>query len=291
MKAYVFPGQGSQFEGMGKELYESSSEAKTLFEKANKVLDFDITKIMIEGTAEELKQTSVTQPAVFLHSVIRASITDNFSPDAVAGHSLGEFSAIVAAGAMQFEEGLKLVQQRALAMQESCNEAESTMAAVLGLENELIEDVCSNIDEIVVPANYNCPGQLVISGSIEGINKAVEILKEKGARRALILPVNGAFHSPFMESAKSTLQEAIQNTEFSNPSCPVYQNVTGLPYTDAETIKLNLVNQLTAPVKWTQTMEKLIEDGVTEFIEVGGNGKTLSSFVKKIDRKFPTSAI
>lgn len=291
MKAYVFPGQGSQFEGMGKELYESSSEAKALFEKANKVLDFDIAKIMIEGTADELKQTSVTQPAVFLHSVIRASITDNFLPDAVAGHSLGEFSAIVAAGAMQFEEGLKLVQQRALAMQESCNEAESTMAAVLGLDNELIEDVCSNIDEIVVPANYNCPGQLVISGSIEGINKAVEILKEKGARRALILPVNGAFHSPFMESAKSTLQEAIQNTEFSNPSCPVYQNVTGLPYTDAETIKLNLVNQLTAPVKWTQTMEKLIEDGVTEFIEVGGNGKTLSSFVKKIDRKFPTSAI
>lgn len=291
MKAYVFPGQGSQFEGMGKDLYESSSEAKTLFEKANKVLGFDIANIMIEGTADELKQTSVTQPAVFLHSVIRASITNDFRPDAVAGHSLGEFSAIVSAGAMRFEEGLKLVQQRALAMQDSCNEAESTMAAILGLDNSIIEDVCAEIEEVVVPANYNCPRQLVISGSIEGINKAIEILQEKGAKRAILLPVNGAFHSPFMESAKSKLQEAIEKTEFSKPLCPVYQNVTGLPYIEPEIIKLNLVNQLTAPVKWTQTMEKLIEDGITEFIEVGGNGKTLSSFVKKIDRKFSTSSI
>lgn len=291
MKAYIFPGQGSQFEGMGKDLYNESSESKAYFDKANQILGFDITQTMIEGSAEDLLQTSVTQPAVFLHSVIRALITKDFAPDAVAGHSLGEFSALVAAKVLDFENALQLVSQRAGAMQRACNESDSTMAAILGLDNEVVEEVCESIDEIVVPANYNCPGQLVISGSIDGINRAVESLKEKGARRALVLPVNGAFHSPLMQSAKADLEKAIKETNFSNPICPIYQNVTGLPYTDPNEIQENLVNQLTSPVKWTQTMQNMIENGITEFIEVGGNGRTLSSFVKKVDRQFPTSSI
>lgn len=291
MKAYVFPGQGAQYVGMGKDMYESNSQAKALFEEANEILGFDIAKIMFEGTAEELKQTSVTQPAVFLHSVIKAKISDNFNPDVVAGHSLGEFSALVAAGAMTFKEGLSLVQKRAEAMQEACNESESTMAAILGLANEVVEQACAQIDETVIPANYNCPGQLVISGSVKGVEEAVDLLTELGARRAIILPVNGAFHSPFMASAKSSLSAAIENAEFMKPSCPIYQNVDGYPYSDPNEIKANLIEQLVSPVKWTQTMEHMISDGVKEFIEVGGNGKTLSSFVKKIDRAFKTSAL
>lgn len=292
MKAYVFPGQGSQFPGMGKDMYDESEVARELFDKANEVLGFDIKDIMFNGSAEDLQQTSVTQPAVFLHSVIKAKMNaDSFSPDVVAGHSLGEFSALVAAGAMTFEDGLKLVSERALAMQKSCDEAESTMAAILGLDNEIVEEVCKEIDEIVIPANYNCPGQLVISGSVVGINKACEVLTEKGARRAIVLPVNGAFHSSFMESAKVRLQKAIENTKFSKPICPIYQNVDALAVTDPEIIKTNLVNQLTAPVKWTQTMINMMADGVIEFVEVGGNGKTLSGFVKKVDRAIPTSAL
>lgn len=291
MKAYVFPGQGAQFVGMGKDMYDESAEAKALFEQANEILGFDIAKIMFEGTADELKQTSVTQPAVFLHSVIKAKISEDFNPDVVAGHSLGEFSALVAAGAMTFKDGLSLVQQRAMAMQDACNEAESTMAAILGLDNEVVEQACAQIDEMVIPANYNCPGQLVISGSVKGVEEAVELLNDLGARRAIILPVNGAFHSPFMASAKSRLSEAIQAAEFQAPSCPIYQNVDAYSYTNPEEIKTNLIEQLTSPVKWTQTMENMISDGVEAFVEVGGNGKTLSSFVKKIDRAFPTSAL
>jgi [acyl-carrier-protein] S-malonyltransferase len=291
MKAYVFPGQGAQFVGMGKDLYESSPQAKALFDEANDILGFDITKLMIEGTAEQLKQTSVTQPAVFLHSVIKAKTSEEFKPDCVAGHSLGEFSALVAAGAMTFQEGLSLVQKRAEAMQEACNESESTMAAILGLTNEAVEQACAQIEETVIPANYNCPGQLVISGSIKGIDEAVELLTELGARRAIILPVNGAFHSPFMASAKSTLSEAIEAAEFQTPTCPIYQNVDAYPYTDPAEIKANLIEQLVSPVRWTQTMENMIADGVEAFVEVGGNGKTLSSFVRKIDRAFPTSAL
>lgn len=292
MKAYVFPGQASQFPGMGKDMYEGSDQAKALFHQADEILGFEISKIMFEGTAEQLKQTSVTQPAVFLHSVIKSILAgDSFNPDVVAGHSLGEFSALVAAGAMSFEDGLKLVSERALAMQDSCNEAESTMAAILGLENEIVEDVCASIDEVVIPANYNCPGQLVISGSIQGVDLAVQALTEKGARRALVLPVNGAFHSPFMESAKLRLEKAIDATEFEKPMCPIYQNVDAASQTDPEQIKKNLVNQLTSPVRWTQIMLNMINDGVTSFVEVGGNGKTLSGFVKKVDRSIPTEAL
>ena len=292
MKAYVFPGQGAQFPGMGKDMYDSNDRAKELFHQANEILGFDISKIMFEGTPEELKQTSVTQPAVFLHSVIKAIIeAENFKPDVVAGHSLGEFSALVAAGAVSFEDGLKLVSERALAMQDSCDEADSTMAAILGLDNEVVEKACAEVDDVVIPANYNCPGQLVISGSISGINKAVEKLTELGARRAIVLPVNGAFHSPFMESARVRLEAAIDNTEFKVPSCPIYQNVSGKKYTDPTEIKKNLVNQLTSPVLWTQIMLNMIHDGVKEFVEVGGNGKTLSGFVKKVDRQIPTSAL
>ncbi len=291
MKAYVFPGQGAQFVGMGKDLFESGSQAKELFSEANDILGFDITQLMLEGTAEMLKQTSVTQPAVFLHSVIKSKISPDFNPDVVAGHSLGEFSALVAAGAMTFKEGLSLVQKRAQAMQDACNESESTMAAILGLDNEVVEMACAQIDETVIPANYNCPGQLVISGSIKGIEEAVELLTELGARRAIVLPVNGAFHSPFMASAQSKLQEAIEAAEFSKPTCPIYQNVDAYSYTDPKEIKKNLIDQLVSPVRWTQTMENMIADGVEAFIEVGGNGKTLSSFVKKIDRAFPTSAL
>lgn len=293
MKAFVFPGQASQFPGMGKDMYDENNEAKELFHQANEILGFDIADIMFNGSAEDLQKTSVTQPAVFLHSVIKAKISsDNFNPDVVAGHSLGEFSALVAANAMDFESGLKLVSERALAMQDACDENESTMAAILGLENEVVEEVCESIkDEIVIPANYNCPGQLVISGSINGIKMAVELLQEKGARRAIVLPVNGAFHSPFMQSAKLRLESAIKSTEFSSPQFPIYQNVNAKAETDPNIIKENLVNQLTSPVLWTQTMMNMITDGVDHFVEVGGNGKTLSGFVKKVDRKIPTEAL
>lgn len=292
MKAYVFPGQASQFEGMGKDMYESSEVARALFEQANDILGFRISDIMFEGSAEELKQTKVTQPAVFLHSIAKAKMAgDDFRPDAVAGHSLGEFSALVASGALTFEDGLRLVHQRAMAMQKACEQQPGTMAAILGLEDEVIETVCNQIDDIVIPANYNCPGQLVISGSVSGVEQAVEILKEKGARRALLLPVGGAFHSPLMQPAQDELKQAIQQTAFSTPSCAIYQNVDATAERDPEAIQKKLIEQLTAPVRWTQTMHQMITDGVAEFIEVGGNGKTLQGFIKKVDRTFPTSAL
>ncbi len=292
MKAYLFPGQGAQFEGMGADLYEQSDLASGLFEQANKILGFCITDVMFAGTAEDLKQTKVTQPAIFLHSVITARLREDvFSPDMVAGHSLGEFSALAAVGALSFEDGLRLVHKRALAMQKACEAQESTMAAILGLEDEVVEKVCAGLDEIVVPANYNCPGQLVISGSVKGIEKAVEKLKEAGARRALILPVGGAFHSPLMESAREELKKAIEETSFSTPACPIYQNVDAKPATKPEIIRHNLIEQLTAPVRWTQTLQNMIAEGVTEFIEVGGKGKVLQGMVKKVDRKMPASTL
>ncbi len=292
MKGYVFPGQASQFEGMGKDMYEASEEAKSLFENANDLLGFRITDVMFEGSAEDLKQTKVTQPAVFLHSIVKASMhQSDFEPGAVAGHSLGEFSALVAAKALSFEDALKLVYQRAMAMQKACEATESTMAAILGLEDEVIESALEAIPDIVVAANYNCPGQLVISGTISGINTAVEKLKELGARRALVLPVGGAFHSPLMEPAKEELSKAIMATSFQEPICPIYQNVNAKPEKDPEKIKQNLIDQLTGPVKWTQTMQNMIADGITEFIEVGGTGKVLQGFVKRLDRRFPTSSL
>ena len=290
MKAYVFPGQGAQFIGMGKDLYESSEEAKSLFEKANEILGFRITDIMFSGTDEELKQTKVTQPAIFLHSVILAKVLGaSFQPDMVAGHSLGEFSALVAAGALSFEDGLKLVAQRANAMQKACEIQPSTMAAVLGLDDFTVEDICQRVSEIVVPANYNCPGQLVISGSIEGIDKACELLLAAGAKRALKLNVGGAFHSPLMESAKVELEKAIVETEFKTPVCPIYQNIDAKPYTDVEAIKSNLIAQLTGSVKWTQTVQKMLEDGATSFVEVGP-GNVLQGLVKKVNRAIETSS-
>lgn len=292
MNAYVFPGQGSQFEGMGKDLYESSDIAKKWFEKANDVLGFRISDIMFEGTAEDLKQTKVTQPAVFIHSIVTAKMAgDEFKPDAVAGHSLGEFSSLVAAGVLDFEDGLKLVYQRAMAMQKACEMVEGTMAAILGLDDNVVEEVCESIGEVVVAANYNCPGQLVISGSVPGVEKAVEKLNEAGARRAILLQVGGAFHSPLMMPAQEELQKAIESTEFSKPNCPIYQNVDAMPHNDPEEIKKLLIAQLTSPVRWTQTMVNMIEGGVKEFVEVGGNGKVLQGFVKKIDRKFPTRTL
>ncbi|MGB1294812.1 MAG: ACP S-malonyltransferase [Flavobacteriales bacterium] len=289
-KAYVFPGQGAQFIGMGKDLYDHSPVAKDMFEKANEILGFRITDIMFDGTAEELKQTKVTQPAIFLHSTILATVLgDSFTPTAVAGHSLGEFSALVASKVLDFENGLKLVSQRANAMQKACEAQPSTMAAVLGLEDAVVENACNEIDGVVVAANYNCPGQLVISGEIEAIEKACEILKEKGARRALVLPVGGAFHSPLMEPAREDLAKAIENTTFNTPICPVYQNVKASGVTDANEIKENLISQLTAPVKWTQTMIQMIEDGIESFTEVGP-GKVLQGLVKKVDRKMPTES-
>jgi len=290
MKAYVFPGQGAQFVGMGKDLYDKSDLAKDLFEKANDILGFRITDIMFSGTDEELKQTKVTQPAIFLHSVILAKVLGNdFKPDMVAGHSLGELSALVANNVLTFEDGLQLVSKRALAMQKACEAEPSTMAAILGLDDKIVEDVCDSIDEVVVAANYNCPGQLVISGSVAGIDKACEILTEKGARRALKLPVGGAFHSPLMEPAREELAKAIEDTGFSEPICPIYQNVTASAVNSPTEIKDNLMAQLTAPVKWTQTMKQMIEDGCSSVTEVGP-GKVLQGLFKKIDRKFPTES-
>jgi [acyl-carrier-protein] S-malonyltransferase len=289
MKAYIFPGQGAQFTGMGLDLYEKSALAQEYFEKANHILGFSITDIMFEGTAEELKQTKVTQPAIFLHSVILAKVLgDDFKPEMVAGHSLGELSALVANGVLSFEDGLTLVSKRALAMQKACEIAPSTMAAVLGLEDKIVEDTCAEIDGVVVAANYNCPGQLVISGEVTAVEKACEVLTEKGARRALLLPVGGAFHSPMMEPAREELAAAIEATEFNTPSCAVYQNVTASAVTDPEEIKKNLMIQLTAPVKWTQCIQAMIADGGSEFVEVGP-GKVLQGLMRKIDRSVTAS--
>ncbi len=290
MKAYVFPGQGAQFIGMGKDLYDNSDLAKSLFNQANEILGFDITDIMFNGTDEQLKETKVTQPAIFLHSVILAEVLgDDFTPEMVAGHSLGELSALVANKVLNFEDGLRLVSKRALAMQKACEAEPSTMAAILGLDDSVVESVCKAIDGVVVAANYNCPGQLVISGSTEAIDKACEVLIEKGARRALKLPVGGAFHSPLMEPARAELAAAIENTEFSSPICPIYQNVTANAVTDPSEIKSNLIAQLTAPVRWTQTMNQMIADGCSEVVEVGP-GKVLQGLFKKVDRQFQTSS-
>ncbi|HBI81652.1 MAG TPA: [acyl-carrier-protein] S-malonyltransferase [Bacteroidales bacterium] len=284
MKAYVFPGQGAQFVGMGKDLYDNSPIAKELFENANQILGFRITDLMFAGTDEDLKQTKVTQPAIFLHSVILAKVLGNdFKPDMVAGHSLGEFSALVAAGALSFDDGLRLVSARAMAMQKACELEPSTMAAVLGLDDMKVEEICASINEVVVAANYNCPGQLVISGSVKGIELACEKLKEAGAKRALKLAVSGAFHSPFMEPARQELEAAINSTPFSKPICPIYQNVTAKPTTNPEEIKTNLIAQLTSPVRWTQTVQNMIADGATEFVELGP-GNVLQGLIKKVNK-------
>ena len=290
MKAYVFPGQGAQFPGMGKELYETSSKAKERFHQANEILGFDITKIMFGEDAAALKATKVTQPAIFLHATIQSeSMGVTFKPEMVAGHSLGEFSALVAAGVLSFEEGLSLVSERALAMQEACNQSPGTMAAILGLEDEKVEAICKEIEGIVIPANYNCPGQLVISGAVEAVENACEAFKEAGARRALLLPVGGAFHSPLMEPAKERLAKAIEQTTFKNPRCSVYQNVTARGTLDPEELRKQLVAQLTAPVKWTQSIQQMIADGATHFTEVGP-GNVLQGLIKKIDRSVETAS-
>ncbi len=289
-KAYVFPGQGAQFSGMGKDLYENHSEAKKLIDQSNEILGFDIKSVMFTGSDEELKQTKVTQPAIFIHSIVAALTSENFNPDMVAGHSLGEFSALVANGVLSFEDGLTLVSKRATAMQKACEMQESTMAAVLGLEDEVVEKVCKEIEGVVVAANYNCPGQLVISGEVKAVNDACEKLKESGAKRALVLPVGGAFHSPLMEPAREELAEAIQNTTFNDPKCPVYQNVDAKGYSDISSIKKNLVLQLTSPVRWTQSVQNMIADGASIFIECGP-GKVLQGLVKKVDRSMEVSGV
>ncbi|MGY0408884.1 MAG: ACP S-malonyltransferase [Polaribacter sp.] len=290
MKAYIFPGQGAQFSGMGLDLYEKSALAQEYFEKANHILGFSITDIMFEGTAEQLKETKVTQPAIFLHSVILVKVLGNsFQPEMVAGHSLGELSALVTNRVLSFEDGLKLVSKRALAMQKACEIAPSTMAAVLGLDDIIVEETCAEINGVVVAANYNCPGQLVISGEVSAVEKACEVLTEKGAKRALLLPVGGAFHSPMMEPARAKLADAIQATVFNEPSCAVYQNVVARAVTNSGEIKKNLVSQLTAPVKWRQSIQQMIADGGTEFIEVGP-GKILQGLMRKIDRSVTASA-
>ncbi|WGK65498.1 ACP S-malonyltransferase [Croceiramulus getboli] len=290
MKAYVFPGQGAQFTGMGKDLYDNYPVAKDLFNQANTILGFDIAKIMFEGSADELKETRVTQPAIFLHSVILKEVMgDGFQPDMVAGHSLGEFSALVANGTLGFEDALKLVSQRATAMQKACDRVPSTMAAVLGLDDEVVEAVCAGVDGTVVAANYNCPGQLIISGEVKAVEEACERLKDRGAKRALLLPVGGAFHSPLMEPAREHLAKAIEHTEFRTPHCPVYQNVSTFAVTNPAEIQKNLLFQLTAPVKWTQSVQHMIKDGATEFIEVGP-GKVLQGLVKKIERTMVVSS-
>ncbi len=291
MHAYIFPGQGAQFPGMGQDLFKKSTLAKELFNKANTILGFDITDVMFNGTADDLKQTKVTQPAIFLHSVILAkTLGDDFKPDMVAGHSLGEFSALVANGALDFESALKLVSQRALAMQKACEIEPSTMAAVIGLEDKIVEEVCNQVGGTVVAANYNCPGQLVISGDMKAIDHACEILKESGARMALVLPVGGAFHSPFMEPAREELAAAIEGTTFNEPNCPIYQNVTGKAANNAAEIKENLIAQLTSPVRWTQTIQQMIADGTTEFTEIGP-GKVLQGLMRKIDRKVTANGV
>jgi [acyl-carrier-protein] S-malonyltransferase len=291
MKAHIFPGQGAQFPGMGKDLYESSDLAQDLFQKANEILGFSITDVMFDGSAEDLQQTKVTQPAIFLHSVILAkTLGDDFKPEMVAGHSLGEFSALVANQALSFESALQLVSKRALAMQKACEIQKSTMAAVLGLDDQVVEEVCEQTEGIVVAANYNCPGQLVISGEIESIDKACETLTEKGARRALVLPVGGAFHSPLMEPAREELAAAIEATDLTKPICPIYQNVTAQAVTEPSEIRSNLIAQLTAPVRWTQTIQQMIADGGTEFIELGP-GKVLQGLMRKIDRDVSTSGL
>jgi [acyl-carrier-protein] S-malonyltransferase len=290
--AYVFPGQASQFVGMGKDMYENSPLAKDIFEQANSILGYRISDIMFEGTEEDLKQTKVTQPSVFLHSVIKARLAgDAFRPDAVAGHSLGEFSALVAAGGITFEDGLRLVQKRALAMQKACEAQPSTMAAILALTDDVIEKICSEIDDVVVAANYNCPGQLVISGSISGVTEACERLKAAGAKRALMLPVGGAFHSPLMKPAEDELREAIESTTFHKPICPLYQNVDAKPHTTPSVIQANLIKQLTSPVYWTQIMRNMLADGINHVVEVGGNGKVLRGFFSQIDRELVSEAL
>lgn len=290
MKAYVFPGQGSQKPGMGQSLYNEIIDSRALFKKANEILNFDITELMFEGTSEDLLQTRVTQPAIFIHSVILALTTKSFNPDICAGHSLGEFSALAASNSISFEDGLKLVSIRANAMQKACQNTEGTMAAILGLTDEIIESSCNDVDGIVKPANYNCPGQLVISGEIKAVEKACEILKEKGARRALILPVSGAFHSELMSSATDELKKGIDETEFRKPDCPIYQNFTGKPEHDPSKIKINLLRQLTGAVLWNQSINKMIKDGVKEFYEVGP-GNTLQGLIRKIDRNIAIDKI
>ncbi len=291
MKSFIFPGQGAQFEGMGKDMYENNGYAKELFEQANEILGYRLTDVMFEGDAEALKQTKITQPALFLHSIVKVKMAGtDFQPDAVAGHSLGEFSALVAAGGMSFEDGLRLVQQRALAMQRACEMTQGTMAAVLGLADEAVEEICASVTEVVVPANYNCPGQLVISGLLAGVEAAMAKCTEAGGK-VILLQVGGAFHSPLMQPAKEELEAALNATNFAKPKCPIYQNVNAKPETDPEKIRQNLVDQLTAPVRWTQTMQHMMADGTTEFIEVGGTGKVLRGLVAKVDRKFPTVAL
>lgn len=289
--AYIFPGQGAQFEGMGADLYESSPASRLLFDEADAILGFKLSDVMFRGSAEDLRQTKITQPALFVHAMAKLAASEQSTPDAVAGHSLGEFSALVANRTISFADGLKLVYQRALAMQEACELAPGTMAAILGLEDKVVEDICRDIEGIVVPANYNCPGQLVISGAVESIKLAAERLTEAGAKRAIVLEVGGAFHSPLMEPAREKLAAAIENTTFQPPLCPVYQNINALPQSHPDQIKSNLIAQLTGAVRWTQTVENMLKDGISNFVEVGGTGKVLSGLVKKVAREAETSSL